>query len=104
MRKFLLATSAAALVMAAAPATAADLPVKARPLPPPAPVFSWTGFYVGAHLGGAWGTTESSLKSISATDCFGGICDTPDVFTGFVIPISQTQTNGFLGGVQTGFN
>jgi len=29
---------------------AADLPVKARPLPPPPP-FSWTGFYIGAQVG-----------------------------------------------------
>src|SRR5262245_39544531 len=104
MRKFLLATSAAALVMAAAPATAADLPVKARPLPPPAPVFSWTGFYVGAHLGGAWGTTESTLRSASACAFFGGKSDGCDSISGFSVPISQTQTNGFLGGVHGGYH
>ena len=65
MRKFLLATSAA--LMMAAPATAADMPVKSRPLPPPVPVFSWTGFYIGGHVGGAWGTTESTLNSVSVT-------------------------------------
>ena len=31
-------------------ARAADLPVKA---PPPAPVFNWTGCYVGGYVGGA---------------------------------------------------
>ena len=34
-------------------AHSADLAVKAPP-PPPVPVFSWTGFYVGANIGGAW--------------------------------------------------
>ena len=32
---------------------AADLAVKAPP-PPPPPIFSWTGFYVGGNIGGAW--------------------------------------------------
>ena len=95
MRKFLFASSAIAALMLAAPASAADLRVKARPLPPPAPVFSWTGFYFGAHVGGAWGTTELTLKSISS-DGF--------AVSGFSVPISQTQTNGFLGGVQGGYN
>jgi outer membrane immunogenic protein len=103
MRKFLFASSAIAALVMAAPATAADMPVKARPLPPPPPVFSWTGFYIGAHVGGAWGTTESSLKNVSATFCEFGFCET-DSIGGFVIPISQTQTNGFLGGVQGGYN
>ena len=31
-------------------AHSADLAVKA----PPPPVFSWTGFYIGANIGGAW--------------------------------------------------
>ena len=103
MRKFLFASSAIAALMIAAPATAADMPVKYRPPPPPVPVFSWTGFYIGAHLGGAWGTTESALKSVSATFCEFGFCET-DSLGGFLIPISQTQTNGFLGGVQAGYN
>jgi outer membrane immunogenic protein len=55
MRKHLLST--ALLAALAGPAFAADLPsIKA---PPPAPVyippaFTWTGFYVGADIGGAW--------------------------------------------------
>lgn len=38
---------------------AADMPVKARPAPP-VPYFSWTGCYLGAHIGGAWGRKEFS--------------------------------------------
>ena len=112
MSKFLVASSAIAALMLAAPASAADLPIKTRPAPPPIPVFSWTGFYIGAHVGGSWGTTESTLKSVSATEC--GPVEVDSVapvigcesnsFGGFLIPISQTQTNGFLGGVQGGYN
>ena len=32
-------------------ASAADLPRKAAPIMPVAPVYSWTGFYVGGHVG-----------------------------------------------------
>jgi outer membrane immunogenic protein len=46
MRKLLSAGTFAALI-AASPVFAADLPLKAAPVP-----FSWTGCYVGAHLGG----------------------------------------------------
>jgi outer membrane immunogenic protein len=49
MKKVLLA---AALLIPSV-ASAADMPVKARPAPPPAPEFSWTGFYVGGYVGGA---------------------------------------------------
>jgi outer membrane immunogenic protein len=55
MRKYLL--SAALVAAMAGPAFAADLPsIKA---PPPAPVyippaFTWTGFYIGADIGGVW--------------------------------------------------
>ena len=47
-----LIASVAFTVLGTAVAGAADLPVKAPP--PPPPVFSWTGFYIGANIGGAW--------------------------------------------------
>jgi outer membrane immunogenic protein len=34
-------------------AHSADVAVNAPP-PPPVPVFSWTGFYIGGNIGGAW--------------------------------------------------
>jgi outer membrane immunogenic protein len=75
-------------------ASAADLAYRKAP-PPPAPVSSWTGLYIGAHVGTGWGTTESEINSVSG---FGG------GLAGFVLPVSQTQSNGFLGGVQGGYN
>jgi len=50
-------------VLGAAPAEAADLPVKApisRAVA--APVFSWTGCYVGVNGGGAWVKRSNSLS------------------------------------------
>lgn len=53
MRKLLGTVAALTLLAVSIPAMAADLPLKA---PPPAPPpFSWTGFYVGANGGFAWG-------------------------------------------------
>ncbi|MFD2182892.1 outer membrane protein [Rhodoplanes azumiensis] len=52
MKKLLLGT--VALIAIAGTASAADLrmPVKAPPVV--APVFSWTGCYIGGYVGGAW--------------------------------------------------
>ncbi len=47
------AVTGSALLTAIVTANAADMAVKAAPIPM-APAFSWTGFYVGANVGGAW--------------------------------------------------
>jgi outer membrane immunogenic protein len=84
MRKSLLiGICASALV--AAPAFAADLPARARPAPvAPVPVFSWTGFYIGANIGGAW--SHSTLT---------------DNVTGASF---SANNSGFIGGGQFGYN
>jgi len=87
------AVASAATVLAAATlsaAFAADLPYKAPP--PPAPVLpSWTGFYVGAHVGAAWQNLSS-----------GGIED-PNGFlaSGNLSGGSDTKA---IGGLQAGYN
>jgi outer membrane immunogenic protein len=45
------------------PAMAADMAVKA-PFLAPAAAESWTGFYVGGNLGGAWTNTDGALRPI----------------------------------------
>ncbi len=47
----------AALVGLNQVASAADMAVKAAP--PPAPLPTWTGFYVGVHAGPAWQSNPS---------------------------------------------
>jgi outer membrane immunogenic protein len=49
MKRFL--GGAAALILVSAQAFAADMPAKAPILKAPAPVFDWTGFYVGGYVG-----------------------------------------------------
>ena len=41
----------------AAPASAADMAVKAAPVPYVAPMYNWTGFYIGGN--GGWGESHS---------------------------------------------
>lgn len=55
MKKILIASAALASLITGG-ARAADLPARAPPMAPvyAAPIFSWTGFYIGANVGGAW--------------------------------------------------
>jgi len=57
MKKLLLATVALVALGATVPALAADLSARAPYTKAPAyaaPLYNWTGFYIGAHLGGAF--------------------------------------------------
>src|SRR5258707_8536550 len=55
MKKFLLGTVALVALGAAAPAKAADLAARPYTKAPAyaAPIYNWTGFYIGGHLGRA---------------------------------------------------
>jgi outer membrane immunogenic protein len=58
MKKFLLSTAAVALVAMAGSASAADMAArpytKAPAYAPASPIYNWTGFYIGGHIGGAF--------------------------------------------------
>jgi outer membrane immunogenic protein len=85
MKKLMLAGVSALALAAVVPANAADMPLKARPMAP-APVFSWTGCYVGAHVGYGWGK-----KDWSGTSGLGWLD-------------SSFNVDGWLGGGQLGCN
>jgi outer membrane immunogenic protein len=57
MKKLFLTSVAVVALNAGGPALAADMPVKARPAPPPA-VYSWTGCYGGGFVGYGWGNSQ----------------------------------------------
>ncbi len=85
-----LATAALAAGFTAS-ALAADLPRRAYadPYLAPVPVFSWTGFYAGANVGGAFGNHGGALR--------------PDFTTSSPIGDSRDDA-GFIGGGQVGYN
>jgi len=67
--------------------------------PPVAMPFSWTGFYVGANIGGGWGTNHSA--NFAPND--------PDSAALFGVGFMPGSTDGFagrgaLGGLQLGYN
>jgi outer membrane immunogenic protein len=66
MQKFVLGGFVVAALMSA-PAMAADLPTKRMVSKAPivAPMFSWTGFYIGANVGGAWGEADNQLSIVN---------------------------------------
>src|SRR6476619_958011 len=64
MKKFLMGAVGLFALGMAAPASAADMAVKA---PPPAPLpvlYNWTGFYIGAN--GGWGQSHSCVDFLNA--------------------------------------
>ena len=87
-------------------AFAADLPAKplAYKAAPPAAAYSWTGFYVGANAGYAWGHSDpaSSFACQVPGACPYNVPVQLSAFsaagTGIVSP------NGFPGGGQVGYN
>jgi outer membrane immunogenic protein len=93
MKNLLLGSVALAVLFAAGPATAADMPVKA-PIgaPPIVSIYNWSGFYVGANAG--WGFAEA-----------GGTEDNLVPNPGEHGAGSGSRTwNGFIGGGQIGYN
>ncbi len=84
-------------------AQAADLGRRPAYVPPapPAPVYNWTGFYIGVNGGAGWGTSESTVNlATPAIPAFGIIV--PPI--AFAFPLSSHNVNGFLGGGQIGYN
>jgi outer membrane immunogenic protein len=87
----------AAAALIGTPAFAADMPVKAPP-PAPAPIYNWTGWYVGGNVGGGWGNRNVSYapNDVNALISAGqGIAPPPS---------ASFNTSGVLGGLQLGYN
>jgi len=100
MNKFL--TGMILSVAVAAPAAAADLPVRAAPVytPPPGPVavFTWTGCFIGGNAGGHFGRDNitSTTNPIPSGATAAAQIDAQS-------PVTLSPT-GFIGGGQIGCN
>ena len=110
MRTLAIAAVAGSVLLGGiAAASAADMAVKAAPIPMAPAAFSWTGFYIGANVGGAW------------TPNNGGGSDFGPLFPGFIVLAPQAaiptvfpgqlaalggsgRSSGVIGGGQAGYN
>jgi outer membrane immunogenic protein len=92
MKKLLLVSVAFSAIAASGAVQAADLPLKAPALLAPVG-YDWSGIYLGGHIGGGWATNDMSDPSLGIV---GVILGLPAVQT--------TDSSGFLGGVQGGWN
>jgi len=78
-----------ALVGAVSAASAADLP-RAMPMkapPPPVPLFTWNGFYIGANVGGKWAFIDDTVTS-----------------GGTSVTFSDDRNSSWIAGGQLGYN
>jgi outer membrane immunogenic protein len=95
MKKLLVACVAAA-ALSGAPALAADLPVKAPVYrAAPAPMFDWSGFYIGANVGYGWGSSDSSINV--GTTFTGDTSPTGWIYGGHFGALKQFSNNWVLG-------
>jgi outer membrane immunogenic protein len=90
-----LATAIAAIGLIGAPASAAEMAVKA-PAPAPVPVNNWTGWYAGVNAGASFGRVKTDFNVDPITTSLGTI-------PGFT-QSGTTYPSGFIGGGQIGYN
>lgn len=100
MKKILSLCTALAALAIATPANAADMPVRGpvyKYAPQPAPVFNWTGFYVGGHVGYGF---NSDLDGFALGLQAGYNWQfSPNIVFGVEADITGTDMNGLPGGV-----
>src|SRR3954451_4148720 len=102
------AVTGSALITGVVTANAADMAVKAAPIPMAPAAFSWTGFYVGANVGGAWTNNSGGSDFGPLFPPF--IVLPPAVPIPTVIPgqlaslVGDGRRSGVIGGGQIGYN
>jgi outer membrane immunogenic protein len=84
-------------------AFAADMAVKAPPPLPPAPVYSWTGFYGGLNMGVSFGRASADVNYFAPSTIPSTVCG-PAGFALCINGSDRVDMNGPIGGVQAGYN
>lgn len=107
MNKTLCSAAAIALALSAGSALAADLPSMQGPPeyypPPPPPPILWTGFYAGLNAGYTWSENNRIATSAGVLTQSGFLPRAP-VLTFGATAFLPTNSRGFIGGGQAGYN
>lgn len=109
-RSFLALITTVSVIALTQIVSAADLPRKAPVYapPPPAPVYSWTGWYAGLNAGYGWENTIDN--SVTSSTCLTpplslGVCsDVARALAAAVPGQFDDHPKGFIGGGQIGYN
>jgi outer membrane immunogenic protein len=111
MKRILIGSAAAASLLCATGALAADMAPRYTKAPVAAAVvYDWTGFYIGGNAGYSWGRarTDGALTGTQNVSVFRTagplLISSVDTILG-ALPLSgRTNVNGFIGGGQAGYN
>jgi outer membrane immunogenic protein len=103
MKKLLVVCMAAAAVCGSS-AFAADMPVKARPVPA-APIYSWTGCYVGGSIGAGWQRTSTrDAEPTTAPPLDTGTDTATGVVGGGQVGCDYQFASNWVAGIQGSFD
>ncbi len=94
------------VVSMATSASAADLPVKARPVAV-SPAYNWSGFYIGGNVGYGFGTADEQSSSTLVAAPSAPFPLPPPVAVPITFPFASstsTHLDGVIGGGQIGYN
>lgn len=100
MKNFLTTAAALAALVASMPALAADLPARYAKAPAyvAAPIYNWTGFYIGANAGYGFSDNDTITTTGQAP------INVTNVNAGARAASVGLNRDGFVGGGQIGYN
>ncbi len=88
--------------LAVASAFAADLPAREYPKAPAivSPAYDWSGFYVGANVGGTWDSGTTTNRALDATFVSSGAANNSGVIGGGQIGYNYMLSPNFVVGIE----
>jgi len=103
MKKLVSVVLGLAALSLAAPASAADLAARPYTKAPAivAPIYNWTGFYVGLNAGGAWNESNPRTTTLDPPLGYFANSSVPAIA---VVGNQRINASGFTGGVTGGYN